>query len=57
VIGGLLFATAATLLILPLTFSLIQEGAGSRSPSLDPDDAQSAFAKQSGGGPVPGEAI
>lgn len=57
VIGGLLFATAATLLILPLTFSLIQEGAGSRSPSLDPDDAQSAFAKQSGGGPVLGEAI
>jgi multidrug efflux pump subunit AcrB len=57
VIGGLLFATAATLLILPLTFSLIQEGARSRSPSLDPDDMQSAFAKQSGGGPVPGEAI
>ena len=56
VIGGLLFATAATLLILPLVFSLIQERASTRSPSLDPDDAQSAFANQSGG-PVPGEAI
>jgi multidrug efflux pump subunit AcrB len=46
VIGGLLFATAATLLILPLVFSMIQERAGTRSPSLDPDDPQSAFANQ-----------
>jgi multidrug efflux pump subunit AcrB len=51
VIGGLLFATAATLLILPLVFSMIQERAGSRSPSLDPDDPQSAFANQPLGSP------
>src|SRR6266478_1829357 len=59
VIGGLLLATAATLLILPLVFSLVQERAGSRSPSLDPDDAQSAFARGSGGrtDAIPGEAL
>ncbi|PYX59295.1 MAG: acriflavin resistance protein [Acidobacteria bacterium] len=51
VIGGLLFATAATLLILPLVFSMIQERAGTRSPSLDPDDPQSAFASQPLGSP------
>jgi len=59
VIGGLLLATAATLLILPLVFSLVQERAGSRSPSLDPDDAQSAFAREPGGrtDAIPGEAL
>ncbi len=46
VVGGLLFATAATLLILPLVFAMIQERAGTRSPSLDPDDPQSAFANR-----------
>jgi multidrug efflux pump subunit AcrB len=45
VIGGLLFATAATLLILPLVFSLVQQRAGVLSPSLDPDDPESAFAR------------
>ena len=45
VIGGLLFATVATLLILPLVFSLVQERAGVNSPSLDPDDPASAFAR------------
>jgi len=44
VIGGLLFATAATLLILPPVFSLIQQRAGVQSPSLDPEDPASAFA-------------
>src|SRR5258708_40220229 len=44
VIGGLLFATAATLLILPLVFSMVQERAGVKSPSLDPEDSHSAFA-------------
>jgi multidrug efflux pump subunit AcrB len=59
VIGGLLFATAATLLILPLVFSLVQERAGSRSLSLDPEDAQSTFANQPGGSSdaIPGEAL
>ncbi|PYT63982.1 MAG: acriflavin resistance protein [Acidobacteria bacterium] len=46
VIGGLLFATAATLLILPIVFALIQERAGTASPSLDPDDPRSVFAKR-----------
>jgi multidrug efflux pump subunit AcrB len=44
VIGGLLFATAATLLILPVVFAMIQGRAGTVSPSLDPDDPQSVFA-------------
>jgi len=53
VIGGLLFATAATLLILPLVFSVVQQRAGVGSPSLDPDDPRSAFAR--GTAVVPGE--
>ena len=53
VIGGLLFATAATLLILPLVFSLVQQRAGVRSPSLDPDDPASALAR--GANALPGE--
>jgi multidrug efflux pump subunit AcrB len=48
VIGGLLFATATTLLILPLVFSKVQERAGILSPSLDPDDPRSTFAAQPG---------
>jgi len=59
VIGGLLFATAATLLILPLVFSMVQERAGTRSPSLDPDDPQSAFANRPLSNPdsISGEAL
>ena len=44
VIGGLFFATLATLLILPLVFAIMQGRAGITSPSLDPDDPQSLFA-------------
>ena len=51
VIGGLLFATAATLVILPLVFSLVQQRAGVESPSLDPDDPASAFARGTAVGP------
>jgi multidrug efflux pump subunit AcrB len=51
VIGGLLFATAATLLILPLVFSLVQQHAGVASPSLDPNDPASAFARGTAVGP------
>jgi multidrug efflux pump subunit AcrB len=51
VIGGLLFATAATLLILPLVFSLVQQRSGVGSPSLDPDDPASAFARGTAVGP------
>jgi multidrug efflux pump subunit AcrB len=46
VIGGLLFATAATLLILPIVFAMVQRRAGTVSPSLDPDDPQSIFANR-----------
>jgi len=53
VIGGLLFSTAATLVILPLVFSLVQEHAGVRSPSLDPDDPASGFARRANA--LPGE--
>jgi multidrug efflux pump subunit AcrB len=38
VIGGLLFATAATLLILPTIFGLVQRTASTKSPTLDPED-------------------
>jgi multidrug efflux pump subunit AcrB len=44
VIGGLLCATAATLLVLPTVFGLVQKRASLVSPSLDPDDPESAFA-------------
>jgi len=58
VIGGLLFATVATLLILPLVFSMVQERAGTHSLSLDPEDSQSIFANQQpgNGDAIPGEA-
>jgi multidrug efflux pump subunit AcrB len=46
VIGGLLFATAATLLILPTVFGLVQRHAPLRSVSLDPDDPSSRAASQ-----------
>jgi multidrug efflux pump subunit AcrB len=42
VIGGLAAATAATLLILPTVFAMIQGRATSQSPSLDPRDAESS---------------
>ena len=42
VIGGLAFATATTLLVLPSIFSLIRARAGRQSPSLDPDDLHAA---------------
>lgn len=42
VIGGLLAATPATLLILPAMFAAIQRRASTQSASLDPDDPESA---------------
>ncbi len=44
VIGGLLAATAATLLVLPTVFGLVQRRASLVSPSLDPDDPNSPLA-------------
>jgi len=43
VIGGLAAATLATLLVLPSVYSLVQQSAGVRSSSLDPDDPASAY--------------
>ncbi len=42
VIGGLAAATAATLIVLPSVYSLVQQSARVGSPSLDPDDPASA---------------
>jgi len=44
VIGGLLAATITSLLILPSVFSLVQQRAGTHSPSLDPEDPDSRYA-------------
>jgi len=43
VIGGLGAATFATLIVLPSVYSLVQESATLASPSLDPDDPNSAY--------------
>ncbi|GDY08295.1 RND transporter [Planctomycetia bacterium] len=43
VIGGLLAATIATLLILPAVFAIVQSRATTKSASLDPDDPESPF--------------
>jgi multidrug efflux pump subunit AcrB len=44
VIGGLFAATLATLFLLPTIFGIVQKGASLKSPSLDPEDANSSFA-------------
>jgi multidrug efflux pump subunit AcrB len=41
VIGGLIAATIATLLVLPSVFAIVQGGSTARSASLDPDDPDS----------------
>jgi len=43
VIGGLAGATVATLLVLPFVYTLLQRSTRATSPSLDPDDPDSAF--------------
>jgi multidrug efflux pump subunit AcrB len=48
VIGGLAVATFATLFLLPSVFAVIQGRSGTQSPSLDPDDPQSAHFDHSG---------
>jgi len=48
VIGGLAAATIATLIVLPSVYALVQQSARSVSPSLDPDDPDSAFRTQPG---------
>jgi len=49
VIGGLAAATVATLVVLPSIYSLIQQSSRVGSPSLNPDDPESAYRA---GGPV-----
>jgi multidrug efflux pump subunit AcrB len=44
VIGGLFAATLATLFLLPTVFGIVQKGASLKSPSLDPEDADSQYA-------------
>ena len=48
VIGGLAAATLATLIVLPSVYSLVQQGVSVTSPSLDPDDPDSAFRTEPG---------
>jgi multidrug efflux pump subunit AcrB len=48
VIGGLASATIATMIVLPSVYSLVQQSASTKSPSLDPDDPDSAFRTQQG---------
>jgi multidrug efflux pump subunit AcrB len=54
VIGGLLAATATTLLILPSVFAIIQSRAKSKSASLDPTDPHSAFFTSTAAGTLAG---
>jgi multidrug efflux pump subunit AcrB len=49
VIGGLVAATFATLVVLPSVFAIIQGQSSTRSASLDPDDPQSTYFDQSPG--------
>ena len=44
VIGGLLAATLVNLTVLPFLFSIVQQGARTTSPSLNPDDPESRYA-------------
>ena len=43
VIGGLLFATFATLTVLPAVYDLLAGRGAAASPSLDPDDPTSRY--------------
>ncbi|QEH33408.1 Cobalt-zinc-cadmium resistance protein CzcA [Aquisphaera giovannonii] len=53
VIGGLVAATAATLLVLPSVFALAQGKAPRRSASVDPDDPESRYYDHAFNGSVP----
>jgi multidrug efflux pump subunit AcrB len=46
VIGGLLFSTAATLLVLPGVFALIRANASRVSPSMDPEDTHAQLSER-----------
>lgn len=46
VIGGLLFSSITTLVVLPTLFTWVRRNAKNISPSLDPDDKESVFSTQ-----------
>jgi Cu/Ag efflux pump CusA len=46
VIGGLAAATFTTLFVLPSMYSLLQQSASLGSPSLDPTDPESRYARR-----------
>jgi multidrug efflux pump subunit AcrB len=46
VIGGLIVATAATLLLVPIVFGVVQRRATRQSRSLDPEDPEIRFARE-----------
>jgi multidrug efflux pump subunit AcrB len=46
VIGGLIMSTFTTLLVVPHLFVWVRRKAGLKSVSLDPDDAESRYAKE-----------
>lgn len=46
VMGGLIAATCATLVILPSVFAIVQERVTALSPSLDPDDPESRYSRK-----------
>jgi multidrug efflux pump subunit AcrB len=48
VVGGLVAATATTLLVLPGVFALVRRRAATGSPSLDPDDLPSTIPSATG---------
>jgi len=52
VIGGLVAATIATLLVLPSIFALVQGWTGRDSASVDPDDPESRYYDHPAGGPL-----
>ncbi len=52
VVGGLVAATVATLIVLPMIFALVQHGASRRSASLDPDDPESPHYHEEGSDPA-----
>lgn len=55
VVGGLLAATAATLLVLPCVFAILQGWFGVGSASLDPADPESSYYRGAGVAPAAGD--
>ena len=56
VIGGLIVSTFATLTILPSIYAILQAGASTKSPSLNPMDQHSSYYDGADFTDVPGSA-